>query len=267
MPNISSFLSSITRKPKKVIITFTGGMGAQILSAAIYFSMKNSGKEVYADLTYFDKTPVLATEGVIGQISQWDWQLSPFGLKPRDFETFSGINTSREDVIIDGPRKIQLGLKALREKEIQQYFAMLNTPENLFGLDGVQYICTHIRRGDYINVASHLISDEDFFNVANKFSSLCSTLVIVSDSNIPLALKKRFSSLYKTCIVLDNIDAITTHYIMCKAGALICSNSQFSLVAAALNQSGLVLVPKNWGEAHGIAEEVSLFGNFQTLYS
>ena len=51
------------------------------------------------------------------------------------------------------------------------------------------------------------------------------------------------------------------------AAVLICSNSQFSLVAAALNQGGLVLVPKNWGSTDGIADTVGLFGNFQTLNS
>jgi len=257
----------MTRKQKKVIVTFTGGMGAQILSSAIYFSMKNAGNEVYADLTYFDKPPVLATEGVMGQISQWGWELSEFGLHPHHFEVYPGKNTASEDIIFDGPRKIQLGLSSLKDKDVQKYFAILNTPENHFGLEGLQYICAHLRRGDYINVATHLISDEEFVNAANKFTSLCSNLVIVSDSSIPQELKNRFSSISKTCIFLDSIDAITTHYIMRHAAVLICSNSQFSLVAAALNQGGLVLVPKNWGSTDGIADTVGLFGNFQTLNS
>ena len=54
---------------------------------------------------------------------------------------------------------------------------------------------------------------------------------------------------------------------MRNAEILICSNSQFSLAAGALNKSGLVLVPKNWGNADGIAETVSLYGNFQTFNS
>ena len=255
----------MTRKQKKTIITFTGGMGAQILSAAIYLSIKNSGKEIYADLSYFNKPPVLATEGILGQISQWDWQLDPFGLQPDHFQTYFGKNSSKEDVIIDGARKIQLGLVALQDKEIQKYFAILNAPENIFGLEGTKYICAHIRRGDYINVASYLISDEKFLNTANKFSSLCGTIVLVSDSSITHALKNHFSSQFEKCIFLDNIDAITTHYIMRNASVLICSNSQFSLVAAVLNESGVVLLPKNWGGATDIAKEVSLLGNFQTL--
>ena len=267
MFSITSLFPFILKKEKKVIVTFTGGMGAQILSAAIYFAMKDAGKEAFVDLTYFDKPPVLATEGQIGQISQWDWQLDPFGLQPHHFVTHPGKNTSREDVIVDGPRKIQLGLSSLQDRDIQKYFTILHAPVNCFGLDGIKYICAHIRRGDYINVASHLVPDEEFLNIANKFSSLCSNVVIVSDSIISPELKNRFSAQFKTCIFLDDIDSLTTHYIMRNAAILICSNSQFSLVAGTLNESGLVLAPKNWGDADGIAETVSLFGNFQTLYS
>ena len=265
MPNLTSFLPFMTRKQKKTIVTFTGGMGAQILSAAIYFSLKNSGKEIYADLTYFDKPPVLATEGAMGQISQWDWQLGPFGLQPHHFEICSRKNTSSEDIITDGPRKVQLGLSALHDHEIQKHFEILDIPENLFGLNGVKYICAHIRRGDYINVASHIISDEEFLNVANKFASLCSTLVIVSDSSISLSLKHRFSSQFNTCIFLDNIDSITTHYIMRNASVLICSNSQFSLVAAALNTTSVILIPIKWGDTDDIAKAIGVFCRFQVL--
>ena len=267
MFNTASFLPFVIRKQKKVIVTFTGGMGAQILSAAIYFSIRNSGKEAYADLSYFDKLPVLATEGEIGQISQWNWQLDPFGLQPHHFETHHSKNTSREDVIVDGPRKIQLGLSSLQNRDIQKHFTILHAPVNFFGLDGIKYICVHIRRGDYINVASHIVPDEEFLNIANKFSSLCSNVVIVSDSRISPQLKDRFSAQFKNCIFLDDINSLTTHYIMRNAAILICSNSQFSLVAGTLNESGLVLAPKNWGDADGIAETVSLFGNFQTLFS
>ena len=108
MFNITSFFAFKSKTPKKVIITFTGGMGAQILSAAIYFSMKNSGKEVYADLTYFDTPESIAIEGQIGQPSHWAWQLKPFGLMPSDFESYTGKKAASEDLIVDGSRKISL---------------------------------------------------------------------------------------------------------------------------------------------------------------
>ena len=267
MFKITSFFPFIPKKEKKVIVTFTGGMGAQILSAAIYLSMKDAGKKVYADLSYFDTPAKLATEGAMGQVSQWAWQLSPFGLEPSDFEIFTGGNSKKEDLIVGGARLIQLSLRSLQDKKIQDHFSMAKFPIDTFGLDGAKYVCAHIRRGDYVNVASHLMADEEFLNAANKFSSLCDTLVVVSDSIISESLKTRFSTQFKDCIFLDNIDAFTTHCIMRKANVLICSNSQFSLVAAALNTTRVVLIPKNWGGNDDIAKAISLAGNFQTLHS
>ena len=267
MFNITSFFPFIPQKEKKVIVAFTGGMGAQIISAAIYFAMKDAGKEVYADLTYFDNPAKLATEGDIGQPSHWGWQLGPFGIELSDFQIFTGVNPNKEDLIVDGPRKFHLGLTALQNKEIQTYFSIDNFPAGRFDLEGTKYICAHIRRGDYLNVASHLMAEGEFLSAANKFSSLCDTLVVVSDSSISQSLKTDFSAQFKECIFLDSIDALATHCIMRKANALICSNSQFSLVAAALNTKGIVLVPKNWGEDHDIAKAISLLGHFQTLDS
>jgi hypothetical protein len=264
MFNITSLFAFKSKAPKKVIITFTGGMGAQILSAAIYFSMRNAGKEVYADLTYFDTPESIAIEGQIGQPSHWAWQLKPFGLMPSDFESYAGEKVASEDLIVDGSRKISLALNALQSKDIQHYFPIAN-PTTTYDFDGTNYVCVHIRRGDYLNVASHLISDEVFLESTHKFSSLCDTLVVVSDSSISQSLKNNFYNQYKNCVFLDNIDAISTHYLMRKASVLICSNSQFSLTAAALNTTGLVLIPKNWGDADGIAKTIGLFGHFQTL--
>jgi hypothetical protein len=265
MFNITSLFAFKSKTPKKVIVTFTGGMGAQILSAAIYFSMRNSGKEVYADLTYFDKPESIAIEGQIGQPSHWAWQLKPFGLMPSDFESYTGKKAAREDLIVDGSRKISLALSALQSKDVQHYFPITNPTDDAYGLNGTNYVCVHIRRGDYLNVASHLISDAVFLESTHKFSSLCETLVVVSDSSISQSLKNNFCNQFKNCVFLDNIDAISTHCLMRKASVLICSNSQFSLTAAALNTTGLVLIPKNWGDAGDIAETISLFGHFQTL--
>lgn len=265
MFNITSLFAFKSKTPKKVIVTFTGGMGAQILSAAIYFSMRNSGKEVYADLTYFDTPENIAIEGQIGQPSHWAWQLKPFGLMPSDFESYTGKKAAREDLIVDGSRKISLALSALQSKSVQQYFPIANLTTNTFDFEGANYVCVHIRRGDYLNVASHLIPDAVFLKFTHKFSPLCETLVVVSDSSISQSLKNNFCNQFKNCVFLDNIDAITTHCLMRKASVLICSNSQFSLTAAALNTTGLVLIPKNWGDSGDIAETISLFGHFQTL--
>lgn len=54
--NFTQRIKSIFKgKRTHVVVTVTGGMGAQIISAAVYFSLRNEGRTVYADLSYFDK--------------------------------------------------------------------------------------------------------------------------------------------------------------------------------------------------------------------
>jgi hypothetical protein len=108
------------------------------------------------------------------------------------------------------------------------------------------YLCIHVRRGDYVNVASHLISDREFFELAGKFVGLVKHLVVVSDSPIEGAFRQSISSGYEQTMFLDDTDAITSHRIMRYARILVCSNSQFSLIAALLNPRALVVLPKQW---------------------
>jgi hypothetical protein len=160
---------------KPAVVTFTGGMGAQMIRAAIYFSLKNAGLPVYADLSYFEKPESVAVAGRLGDKSNEEMQ-----------------------------------------------------------------------RGDYVNVASHLIADVEFIKLARKFSGLVGNLVVISDSPISQDFRSEVSSYFKDVSFLDNTDAFTAHRIMRNARILICSNSQFSLIAAALNPTALVLIPKQW---------------------
>ena len=232
---------------KPAVVTFTGGMGAQIISAAIYFSMKNEGSPVYADLSYFEKPESVAVVGKAGDCSHWSWQLKPFGLSFESFITSSGLNKRNANLLKDGPRKLELGLKALAQPEVQKSFEI---SASINGVLSAQFeddfLCVHVRRGDYVNVASHLVADSEFISLSKKFAGLISTIVVLSDSPIDENFRNALSSNFKVVSFMDNTDAYTAHCIMRKARVLICSNSQFSLVAAALNNSALVLVPKQW---------------------
>jgi hypothetical protein len=234
-------------KDKPCVVTFTGGMGAQIISAAIYFSVKNEGRAVYADLSYFDRAERVATAGKAGDVSHWSWQLDAFGLSRSSFEE-AGTYSRRAVVLVeDGPQKMTLGLNALRQPEVQKRFVLAGNAEGILPPEFASgYLCIHVRRGDYVNVASHLISDREFIELAGKFVGLVKHLVVVSDSPIEGAFRQSISSGYEHAMFLDDTDAITSHRIMRNARILVCSNSQFSLIAALLNPRALVVLPKQW---------------------
>ena len=241
-------ISSLVRKKNQPdVITFTGGMGAQIISAAIYFQKKIEGKPAYADLKYFDQKPTLAKEGKKGEISHWDWQLEIFGLRPEEFNSNPDFNNRNSNYLFDGVDKLELGLNALSIKEVKDYFKLPAEPVGtLLNWLQSEFLCVHIRRGDYINVASHLVSNENFLDLIEKFRNLIQNIVVISDSPIEEEFQSKISHMYKRAEFLDKTNANTAHCIMRLAKVLICSNSQFSLAAAALNNKALVMIPSRW---------------------
>jgi hypothetical protein len=244
----------LTQQNRPAVVTFTGGMGAQMISAAIYFSLKNAGHAVYADLSYFDTPENVAVLGHKGDCSHWSWQLEPFGLVPSSFKIPENVTKKNFDILEDGPQKLELALKAFAESEVQKNFEIPAGVEDLLPMEFLNgYLCMHVRRGDYVNVASHLIPDSEFHNLAKKISGLVENLVVLSDSPIGMEFRTELLAYFKQIIYLDNTDPFSAHRIMRKARILICSNSQFSLIAAALNSQALIFIPKQWfgeGERH-----------------
>jgi hypothetical protein len=234
-------------KDRPTVVTFTGGMGAQIISAAVYFSMKNAGHCVYADLSYFDKPEHVAVAGNTGDCSHWSWQLERFDLLPSSFDTAADLNKKNADILHDGSRKLELGLEALAQPAVQNRFKISAGVHGILPAafaDG--FLAIHLRRGDYVNVASHLIGDSEFISLARKFSGLVNNAAVISDSPIGSEFRNAIASYFRELVFLDNTDPYTAHRIMRSARVLICSNSQFSLIAAALNPNALVLIPKQW---------------------
>lgn len=262
--------SLVISSDKPIVVTFTGGMGAQIISAAIYFYYRNEGREIYADLSYFDQPERVATEGRKGDVSHWGWQLQFFGLFPESFTRLQTIPRRKYHLIHDGLEKLTLGVKALGTKSIQNYFVEDRIGEVILLPElSSNYVCVHVRRGDYTNVASHIINDTTFIALAGRVAGLLNEAVIVSDSAIDDNFRQAICNAYKKAIFLDNVDAITAHRIMRNATVLVCSNSQFSLVAALLNRRALVVLPKRWFGADNQKLEVPIseLCDFQILSS
>jgi hypothetical protein len=245
-----------------VLIKFEGGMGNQLLNAALYFYLENSGKKVYADLSYFEKETHVAEVGRKGEISQWPWQLGGFGIMQTEFQTLETSNKLKKSPLIlpDDGNKLQMILNAFKKEEIRKRFEIEENIENVLpNFQKFNYLCIHIRRGDYVNVASHVVSDEQFIEQAKKFTGLISNAVILSDSPISNEMQHSFSSLYTNIHFLDSTDAMTAHRVMRLSRVLVCSNSQFSMIGAALNTKALILLPMQWlgkGESNRSSEEI-----------
>lgn len=246
-------MSQIIKQDSEVFITFTGGLGAQILSAAIYFNLKREGRKVFADLDYFKQPAKTATAGNKGEVSHWNYELGDYELPLEGFSTKkrekSFLKRNKAVVISDGVDKLSLAIGALRQPEIRKLFPIKHSVvEKCHQISGQKdYLCIHIRRGDYVNVASHLIDDMDFVNLAKSISKFVPAVIVISDSEVSGMIKESLPGLFAHCSFVIGGDPHAAHALIRQAKYLICSNSQFSLSAALLNQTGQqIFLPTKW---------------------
>ncbi|MBI3479390.1 MAG: alpha-1,2-fucosyltransferase [Nitrosomonadales bacterium] len=255
-------------------VTFTGGLGAQIFSAAIYYHLKSKGHTVYADMDYFKQPAKIAPVGNMGEISLWNYELEEYGLPFAGFatKTFekSFFKLKKHHVILDGPEKFALAIEALRQQAIKKLFpiasSIIEECHQISG--GDDYLCIHIRRGDYVNVASHMVDDTDFINLAKSISGFVTKVIVISDSEVSDTIKESLPNLYKQCSFIVGGNLHIAHALIRQAKYLICSNSQFSLSAALLNEiAQQVFLPTKWSgdDNSSIQKPINALCRFQIL--
>jgi hypothetical protein len=195
---------------------------------------------VGAYFEYFSKTPHLATPGVKNDISHWQWEMHHFGMRFADFH--QPQFTDNSNIIWDGAEKIDLGFMGLGELDIAEKFGVSNEAHNyrvkFFGHD--TYACMHIRRGDYLNVASFIVSDESFLRASKQITNLVKNLLVISDTPLSPAMLEGLARLKINCVTAIGGSPHLVHGLMRLSDILICSNSQFSLTAASLRDESLM---------------------------
>lgn len=244
-------LSRRVEQTRSICVTFTGGLGAQILSYGIYENFIKQGYTVAADLTYFDKAPSIAPLNK-GEVSIWEWELDSYGVKREYLTPPPPIKDSSMPKVHDSRLKLLLALQAMASLSVRDCFNLELNDTYSYNyrhneLKGERYLCVHVRRGDYINVASHLINNSELEGVALQLAGFVDRVLILSDSHIAedqfVSLREAFRGRIHT--IDDESDPIFAHSLMRNASALVCCNSQFSLSAGLLSR-GLVVIPNAW---------------------
>jgi len=244
-------LSIVNKLEDYILISFTGGLGAQLLSSAIYYDLTEKGYKVAADLNYFskdEKTPVLLENG----LTHWNWQLDSFGIKKADFST---VVQKRVVYLPDGHLKSVLAYNAFLNSNIKNKFKKLSFEdltnkclhEYNFILPKENFICIHIRRGDYLNVASYVVPETFFELISLKFKDIIESIIVFTDGELDQSFSRILNNNFSKVFLFENscLDPFTTHTIMRHSKVLICSNSQYSFTARVLNDN-LVIMPKIW---------------------
>lgn len=238
-------------KEPPIVVSFTGGTGAQILSLSILADLLSREEPCGVDLSYFDQTPQRAAPG--RGVSTWGWGLDYLGFSKENVASMSTLMPSRGRVLRDSPEKLRLALAALTRPTISSMFpeqSIKKTFERLrisTRLNDFRYAAFHLRRGDYLNVASHVVPDGNYIDAANRISTIVPHAVIMSDSPVPSTLIEKFQKLFAKVTVVDNPSASPgdLHHLLRNASIHVGSNGQFSLSAGLLSR-GLYFLPKSF---------------------
>jgi hypothetical protein len=202
---------------------------------------------VRAHLGYFAGEARLAPVGQPGAVSHWAWALDDYGLTFDRFEQPEGP-VDPAQVVFDGLEKIELGFAGLRDEAVRAWFPI--DPASREALRGIvpsgRWAAVHVRRGDYLNVATYLIDDEAYFRAVLAVRRLVDHIVVISDTEIGAGLTARLQRLPAS----DRVTVVTggtarlAHDLMRLSDILIASNSQLSYTAGALRASDqLTLFP------------------------
>jgi hypothetical protein len=231
-----AFLSLVISKSfhKVNVVRFEGGLGSQLLSYFEYhLSLKDSTKSTYADCDYFTKFE--------SSSHRWNWELSRYGIEISDlfdYSHHSALLKYRRPILTSWAT--ETSWRHIRA-EFNIIFQIDNSKvsEELHkhGLLG-DYGVIHARRGDYLQVASKIISFEMYLSLLNKVRRLIpDNLVIISDSRVPEEFIIKLQNLcHGKVVVLDDpkINPGLLHDIMRKSKLLITGNSTFSFTAGLL---------------------------------
>lgn len=163
-------------------VEFAGGLGAQVLAAAAYFYLKLQGANVSADTTYFDADPTGIAHLPTRHVSIWRWELDAWRLSRQEFEPSPDLRVPR----VSGDLLMAWAVAGLQLSSIRSRFRDDVSSDKDFL---PPYACVHVRRGDFLGVASKVLWKEDYERVVERISGLLPRVVVVSDTSLEQPLE------------------------------------------------------------------------------
>jgi hypothetical protein len=233
----------------KTLIHIEGGLGSQILGAIAFFNAQDSFgfKVAKCDLSYFNH---------YNRTDLWEWNLHNYGIGIEDLRKFeshrkSDLLKAKKDFLTDleisqeywkNSRSKYLDRFPINEEQLQDFLNNASEKSNLTG-----YGAVHIRRGDYLQVASKVIGLDEYIRFLEKIKTvLPKPCFIITDSPLRYEEKRhleRAMGAEGKAIFLDGPghDPFVLHCLMRRADLLITSNSTFSFSAGLLGKNGQIV--------------------------
>ncbi len=236
-------------------VVFEGGLGSQILPFLEANWLKHNGEPFSVNLSYFDVNKKISMNK--GGADHWSFKLDRYGYPIPSLEKFGIGDDLQQDV--RNERNFDLWTSEFWEFSRKYGPELLPVDQDAYlvfkasmGLGPKsKYSVVHVRRGDYLRVASRIVSDQEWLRALRAIiSQVEEFLVISSDSKLPIETKRqvtRIAAVSQVEVIFlegGNFDECDLHDLMREADILIASNSTFSFTAALLGKQGMKsLVP------------------------
>jgi hypothetical protein len=233
----------------KDLIHIEGGLGSQILGAIVFWNLQEilGTDKAKCDLTYFSEEA--QRNGL------WPYQLERFNISISEFKKFErkgkkNLLKAKKDFLSNGEltsnyweeSRVKHGSKfPFNSNVIESYF------RELIEIDFEEHFAAiHIRRGDYLKVASKIIQFDEYTTLIESINKLLpNQVVVISDSEVGHEDKIKIQSSLEDhkVMFLDSpgIDPFNVHCLLREASVLVTSNSTYSFSAGLLGRPGQVV--------------------------
>ena len=234
--------SSIVKQSDSISIE--GGLGSQILTYIQFHEKLLSNPKVKCNLEYFDIPEAKKTKN----LSYWNWELNSYGISKDSLEPYSKNLTKVQKILNETKQPPSNEFLATWSVETSKKYKSIfpvdlnktnEIKKVILGEETEEYLVVHIRRGDYLYVASHLVSIQTYlkFIIQNR-NEFPKRIVFSSDSEFSHDEKENLSSSLKDFSIyfldIKSYTAKEIHDFMRLASHLICANSTFSFSAGLL---------------------------------
>ena len=194
----------------------------------------------------------------------WTWRLDQYGIYQKDLKKIGKkkkLVNKYFKVRPYGNSDIFYNFREKKSESYQKIFTINLEKVNgyiseKFKSDEVDFAVIHIRRGDYLKVASKVVSIEELIKFINKVKKLLPNNILVSCDSILLAAEQDMLACTLEELNLVYVDPredpFLVHDLMRSSSILVASNSTFSFTAGLLAKRGCtVFFPTNYfGQGH-----------------
>jgi hypothetical protein len=245
-----AFVSLVNRLQQKFgiahrkLVFIEGGLGSQILNIIFFWNLQErfGSSTAKCNLSYFRDE---------NSKSHWSWELAKFNILLSDLEKYEAKNKlnlliPKKDWINQNllnanywqtARNSYIDRFSFNEGMIRDYF------ENLIEKPlPLSFGAVHVRRGDYLEVASKIVSSAEYFDFLEKISNVFpDNVFFASDSLFTVEEKTQILEIMtpkRNVIFLDDpkYNSFNIHCLFRLADVLITSNSTYSFSAGLLGK-------------------------------